>query len=153
MRLVDVARSVSLIIGILLATSALALPSEKNPLRPRVPYEKRETYRQLTSPLYHHSHLASPEIIESGHQVYERVCSNCHGESGNGKGPSGTFLPIKPRDFRNCRFQRKRADGELFYVTKFGSWPMPPMIPLITEEEAWQVIAYIRTFCPTWSPK
>jgi mono/diheme cytochrome c family protein len=104
-------------------------------------------YKNLSNPLYNDSKLAPPGIIEAGQKVYGRVCSNCHGELGNGGGPTGAFLPIKPRDFTNCKFQRKRADGELFYVIKFGSWPMPPMIPLITEEEAWEVVAYIRTFC------
>ena len=127
--------------------SALALPKEKDPLRPRVPLEKRLTYKSLSSPLYRNSRSASEEILKSGGKVYERVCSNCHGESGDGTGHSGTFLSVKPRDFTNCKFQKKRADGELYYVLKFGSWPMPPMIPLITEDEAWEVVAYIRKFC------
>ena len=128
-------------------SSVLALPEEKDPLRPRVPLEKRLMYKSLSSPLYSNSRSASQEVLESGEKVYERVCSNCHGESGDGTGHSGTFLPVKPRDFTNCKFQKKRADGELYYVIKFGSWPMPPMIPLITEEEAWEVVAYIRKFC------
>ncbi len=147
MNAVETAGRFSLILILLVATSALALPLEKDPLRPRVPLEKRGMYRNLSSPLYHDSKSASPTTIEAGQNVYERVCSNCHGESGNGGGPTAAFLPVKPRDFTNCKFQRKRADGELFYVIKFGSWPMPPMFPLISEEEAWQVIAYIRTFC------
>ena len=129
------------------ASPVLALPEEKNPLRPRVPLEKRLTYKSLSSPIYSNARSASPEVLESGRRVYERVCSNCHGDSGDGTGHSGTFLPIKPRDFTNCKFQKKRADGELYYVIKFGSWPMPPMIPLITEKEAWEVVAYIRKFC------
>ena len=128
-------------------SSVLALPEEKDPLRPRVPLEKRLTYKSLSTPLYSNARSAPQEVIESGEKIYERVCSNCHGASGDGTGHSGTFLPVKPRDFTNCKFQKKRADGELYYVIKFGSWPMPPMIPLITEEEAWEVVAYIRTFC------
>ena len=140
-------RKVLWLLACLGATSALALPSEKDPLRSRVPLEKREIYRNLSSPLYNDSKSVPPHIIEAGQKIYERVCANCHGESGNGVGPTAAFLPIKPRDFTNCKFQRKRSDGELFYVIKFGSWPMPPMISLITEEEAWEVVAYIRTFC------
>ena len=144
---VETAGRFSLFLVLLAATSALALPTEKDPLRPRVPLEKRGMYKNLSSPLYTDSKSAPPTIVEAGQKVYERVCSNCHGESGDGGGPTGAFLPVKPRDFTNCTFQRKRADGELFYVTKFGSWPMPPMVPLISEEEAWEVVTYIRTFC------
>ena len=137
----------SLIFVFLLTASALAAPLEKDPLRPRVPLDERGTYRKLSSPLYDDSKTAPPNIVEAGRKVYDRVCTNCHGDSGNGTGPTGEFLPVKPRDFTNCKFQRKRADGELFYVIKFGSWPMPPMNGLITDEEAWEVIAYIRDFC------
>ena len=131
------------------STLTFALPVEKDPLRPRVPTAKRAMYKKLSSPLYEHSNIASQDVIESGKNVYERACENCHGESGDGAGHSASVLPVKPRDFTNCKFQKKRADGELYYVIKLGSWPMPPMIPLITEQEAWQVIAYIRRFCPT----
>lgn len=147
MKTVKKTGSISLLFVLLVATPALALPTEKDPLRPRVPLEKRGVFKNLSSPLYNDSKFAPSGIIEAGQKVYGRVCSNCHGESGNGDGPSGMSLPVKPRDFTNCKFQRKRTDGELFYVIKFGSWPMPPMIPLITEEDAWEVIAYIRTFC------
>ena len=147
MKNLEIAGSISLILVLLVVISALALPTEKDPLRPRVPLEKRGVFKNLLSPLYNDSKSAPPGIIEAGQKVYGRVCSNCHGESGTGDGPSGMSLPVKPRDFSNCKFQKKRTDGELFYVIKFGSWPMPPMIPLITEEDAWEVIAYIRTFC------
>ncbi|MCA9473496.1 MAG: c-type cytochrome [Nitrospirales bacterium] len=86
-------------------------------------------------------------LLEQGQKIYQRICVNCHGETGKGDGVSAGFLPVLPRDFTNCRFQRKRTDGELFYVIKFGSWPMPPMVPSISENEAWIVIPYIRTFC------
>lgn len=147
MRTEITAPSIMAMLIFLVATTALAIPTEKDPLRSRVPLDKRGTYRNLSSPLYNDSKSVPPHIIERGEKIYERVCLNCHGESGNGGGPTGEFLPVKPRDFTNCKFQKKRADGELFYVIKFGSWPMPPMIPLITEEEAWEVLAYIRTFC------
>lgn len=126
---------------------ANAIPEEKAPLTSRIPLSQRTYYRNLKSPIYENSQQAAPDIIESGRKIYDRVCRNCHGESGDGTGHSGAMLPVKPRDFTNCLFQKRRTDGELYYVVKFGSWPMPPMVPLITEDEVWAVIAYIRTFC------
>ena len=126
---------------------ALALPPEHEPLKPRVPIQQRAYYRNLQAPIYQEAKTASQELVEAGSKIYQRICVNCHGESGKGDGLSSGFLPVLPRDFTNCLFQRKRTDGELFYVIKFGSWPMPPMVPSITEIEAWTVIAYLRTFC------
>ncbi|GJL63069.1 MAG: hypothetical protein NPIRA04_17230 [Nitrospirales bacterium] len=128
-------------------TTAFALPPEHKPLKPRVPIEHRAYYRSLHAPMYQDSLDVTPELLEAGSNIYQRVCVNCHGKSGTGNGISAGFLPVLPRDFTNCLFQHKRTDGELFYVIKFGSWPMPPMVPSITEDEAWTVIPYLRTFC------
>ena len=129
------------------STSVFALPPERKPLKPRVPIQDRAYYRTLQPPMYQNSKTVSKDLLEAGTKIYHRICVNCHGESGKGDGISAGFLPVLPRDFTNCLFQRKRTDGELFYVIKFGSWPMPPMIPSITEGEAWAVIPYLRTFC------
>ena len=128
-------------------TPIFALPPEKKPLKPRVPIQHRAHYRNLHAPMYENSRTAEAAILEEGEKIYRRICVNCHGETGKGNGVSAGFLPVLPRNFTNCRFQRKRTDGELFYVIKFGSWPMPPMVPSISESEAWTVIPYIRTFC------
>ena len=141
---------ISFLCGILIlmaSSSVSALPPEHQPLKPRVPTQERAQYRHLKPSMYDQANLASPEIVEEGRKIYQRICVNCHGEHGQGNGTSAAFLPVLPRNFTNCFFQNKRSDGELFYVIKFGSWPMPPMIPSISEDEAWQSIAYIRTFC------
>ena len=81
------------------------------------------------------------------------TCFNCHGKSGKGDGPAGKVLNPGPRNFTNCKFHKKRKDGELFWIIKNGS-PGTGMVPLIpsaiTEEEAWKVIAYERSFCEKW---
>ena len=139
----------ALLIGFIqiVVTPTYALPPEHKPLKPRVPIQDRAYYRNLHTPIYKNSKNVTKELLEAGTKIYQRICVNCHGESGKGNGISAGFLPVLPRDFTNCRFQRKRTDGELFYVIKFGSWPMPPMVPSISEDEAWTVIPYLRTFC------
>ncbi len=128
-------------------TLASALPPEHEPLKPRVPIQERAYYRNLQAPLYQDTKASPSDVVEAGSKIYQRICVNCHGVTGKGDGLSAGFLPMLPRNFTNCLFQRKRTDGELFYVIKFGSWPMPPMVPSITEVEAWTVIPYLRTFC------
>lgn len=120
---------------------------EKDPLEPRVPSDERDEAKELTSPLD-----VTDDIVAEGKEIYEGkgTCANCHGKSGEGNGPAGKTLDPAPRDLTNCEFQDKRADGELFWVIKNGS-PGTGMVSLvpgtIEEEEAWKVIAYIRSLC------
>jgi mono/diheme cytochrome c family protein len=54
-----------------------------------------------------------------------------------------------PRNFTDKAWQAARTDGELFWILKNGSkgTAMAPFIPLVlTEEEAWQVLRYVRSF-------
>jgi len=131
------------------------LNGEKDPLKPRVPAQLRGAARKLTSPFDGYSKEASAEIILYGKRLYEGkgTCFNCHGWAGNGDGPASLMVHPGPRDFTNCQFHAQRTDGELFWVIKNGSpnTDMTPMIPApINEEEAWKILLYVRTFCPTW---
>ena len=126
--------------------------AEKDPLKARVPKAERGAAKKMKSPLYKRAQDASPEIIAEGKKIFEGkgTCFNCHGKSGQGDGPAGKVLNPGPRNFTNCKFHKKRKDGELFWVIKNGS-PGTGMVPLIpnaiSEDEAWKVIAYERSFC------
>lgn len=125
--------------------------AEKDPLKPRVPTSDRGTAKKMKSP-FGKLEDASPEIIAEGKKIFEGkgTCVNCHGKDGNGQGPAGKVLNPGPRDFTNCKFHKKRKDGELMWILQNGSagTGMVAMIPAtITEEEGWKVIAYERSFC------
>ena len=136
-------------------TTGLAIAGpEKDPLKARVPADKRAAAKKDKAPaeLYKKAEDASPEIIAEGKAIFEGkgTCVNCHGKEGNGQGPAGKVLNPGPRDFTNCKFHKKRKDGEMMWVIKNGS-PGTGMVPLIpatiSEEEGWKVIAYERSFC------
>jgi mono/diheme cytochrome c family protein len=134
-------------------TTGLAIAGpEKDPIPARVPADKRAEAKKDKSPLYDKAEAASPEIVAEGKALFEGkgTCVNCHGAKGDGQGPAGAVLNPGPRDFTNCKFHKKRKDGELMWVIKNGS-PGTGMVPLvpatISEEEAWKVIAYERSFC------
>jgi mono/diheme cytochrome c family protein len=96
---------------------------------------------------------ATPEIVAAGKALYEGKggCVLCHGISGKGDGPAAHMHSTHPpRDFTNCAFQKEREDGELFWIIKYGSpgTGMQPLIPgVLSQEEGWKVVAYVRTFC------
>ncbi len=118
-------------------------------LKPRVPQEQMERVRQDTNPF-----LLDPEIIEQGKQIFEGkgFCRTCHGFDGKGLGSDiepGSLRGPLPRNFTDKEWQAARTDGELFWILKNGSkgTAMASFIPLVlTEEEAWKVITYVRSF-------
>jgi len=99
------------------------------------------------------THTAPPEIVAAGKALYEGKggCHLCHGISGKGDGPAAHINPVKPpSNFTSCAFQKEHKDGQLFWIIKYGSpgTGMQSLIPgLLSEEEGWKVVAYIRTFC------
>jgi mono/diheme cytochrome c family protein len=118
-------------------------------LRPRVPIDRIEEVKNWTNPFE-----ATPENIEKGKAIFhgKAFCSTCHGKDGKGLGadidPGSVKGPL-PRNFTDKEWQAARTDGELFWILKNGSkgTAMASFIPLIlTEEEAWQVLRYVRTF-------
>jgi mono/diheme cytochrome c family protein len=118
-------------------------------LRPRVPIDKIEEAKTWTNPFE-----ATPENIEKGKAIFhgKAFCVTCHGKDGKGLGADidqGSFKGPLPRNFTDKEWQAARTDGELFWILKNGSkgTAMASFIPLIlTEEEAWQVLRYVRSF-------
>jgi cytochrome c len=120
---------------------------EKDPLKSRVPPDQMADAKANKNPI-----ASTPESIAKGKALFEGkgTCFNCHGKNGDGQGEAGKVLNPSPRDFTNCKFHKKRKDGELFWVMKNGSagTGMISLVPaIITEEEAWTIINYERTFC------
>ena len=118
-------------------------------LKPRVPIDQIEEARMWTNPL-----PATEENIGKGKALFQgkAFCVTCHGKDGKGLGgdiaPESLKGPL-PRNFTDKAWQAARSDGELFWILKNGSpgTAMAPFIPLVlTEEEAWQVLRYVRSF-------
>ena len=143
-------RSLSGLVAVFVCSSmgVMALAEERNPIEPRVPPSERVTARSMKNPI-----PKTPENIAKGKAIYEGKgsCFRCHGDSGKGDGPYHTLVNLNPspRDFTNPKFHRNRTDGELFWVLKngvAGTGMVPAIGGPITEDEAWHVILYERSF-------
>ena len=129
--------------------SSVVWPADPAVLRPRVPPDQIESARQVTNP-----YSPTLEIIEQGKMLFEgkAFCRTCHGIDGKGLGSDinpDNFRGPLPRNFTDKDWQAARTDGELFWILKNGSkgTAMASFIPLVlTEEEAWKVISYVRSF-------
>jgi mono/diheme cytochrome c family protein len=82
--------------------------------------------------------------IAAGKTVYTRQCVVCHGEKGKGDGPAAIALKTKPGDLSESAMW-KQTDGALFYKITEGRGSMASYKKLLTEEQRWQVVNFIRT--------
>ncbi len=109
--------------------------------RPRAPSESRKVKNPI---------LVSTTVIKEGKEAYlgKGGCATCHGKTGRGDGEGGVLLSPPPRDLTDANFHLLRTDGEMFWSIKHGveGTGMFKYVPrMLSEEEAWKVIHYIRT--------
>ena len=104
--------------------------------------------------------IAAPALVwaragdaSAGKAVYERKCSLCHGEKGDGKGPGAERLDPRPRDFTSGLYKIRTtadkipSDQDLFNVITHG---MPgtsmPTWAVLPERDRWNLVAYVKSF-------
>lgn len=89
-----------------------------------------------------------PEVIAMGRELYIMLCELCHGERGNGAGSAGQAWNPPPSDFTGADVQAQ-SDGVLFWKIREGNPPnMLSYKNMLSEEEVWQLVTYIRQFGP-----
>ncbi|MFQ5666107.1 MAG: ethylbenzene dehydrogenase-related protein [Candidatus Binatia bacterium] len=95
------------------------------------------------------------EMARAGKQLYiDAGCNSCHGPDGAGDGPSAEGLkddwgfPIAPQDLRRAdRFKAGAAPQSIYRVLAvgMGGTPMPAFGDVLTKEQSWQLVAYVRS--------
>ena len=132
-RLIFVMLAGTLVLAACSANEASSSADENAPLPP-VPTE----YAGLTNPI-------GADAASEGAQVFKTNCEMCHGPQGHGDGPAGQALDPKPRNL--AELQSKVGDDFLFWRIREGK-PGTSMVAwkgILTDEQIWQVIAFIRT--------
>ena len=90
---------------------------------------------------------ADAKSIAAGKALFTKQCFSCHGEAGKGDGPAAANLTKKPGNLSDPKLATQ-ADGALFWKITEGRTPMPTFEKLLTEEERWNVINFVRTLAP-----
>ena len=88
---------------------------------------------------------ANAAAIEAGKKVFEKECLSCHGPNGKGDGPKAAQIKTPPRDLSSAQVTAQ-SDGALYWKLNEGRNPMPKFDELLTDDQRWQVIDYLRTF-------
>ncbi len=119
----------------------------RDPLSPRVPPAELPRARAERNPL-----PASAANIAEGRALYlgRGACAACHGRDGKGFGAdvdASRLGGLLPRDLTDPAWHAARADGELHWVLRNGSpgTAMAAFVPsMLSDEEAWRVVHYLR---------
>jgi len=90
---------------------------------------------------------ADAESLAAGKTVYQKQCQSCHGRSGKGDGPGAADLKVRPSDLSDSAVWNQ-SDGELFRKITEGKRPMPAFRKMLTDEQRWHVVNFIRTLAP-----
>jgi high-affinity iron transporter len=91
--------------------------------------------------------LAAPGDADKGKPIYAAQCTTCHGKTGDGNGPVGRALNPRPKAFGKGGLS---ADDQMFKVIRKGGKAAGlskdmDAYPAFSDQEIWDVIAYIKT--------
>ena len=79
-----------------------------------------------------------------GKKIFNQMCVLCHGIYGKGNGEAGLSLEKKPANFLALKNIPNETDGEIFWKITVGKPPMSSYDELLTEDQRWQLVNYIR---------
>lgn len=85
------------------------------------------------------------DAAAEGAKIFKTNCETCHGAQGYGDGPLSEALDPKPKNL--VEFAPTVGDDFLYWNVAEGrpGTSMPPWKNILTEEQIWQVVAFIRT--------
>ena len=81
---------------------------------------------------------------KEGKKLYITYCSPCHGNSGKGDGLAAASVNPKPADHTSDAVQHE-TDGSLFWKMTEGRGPMVSYKQILTEQQRWQLVTFIKT--------
>lgn len=86
------------------------------------------------------------EAINRGAAIYAQYCAQCHGVEGRGDGILADSLNPRPANLTEEHVD-DHTDGDIFWWITHGidQTAMPPFGNVLTEEERWTVIHFVRS--------
>lgn len=100
--------------------------------------------------------IVSGRVLARGEAVYRQRCMVCHGDRGDGQGPSGRHLKPPPRDLRKGEYKFAPApdalpDDAYFHRILSEGIPNTMMQPWgLDHDDRHAVIQYVKSLSPRW---
>jgi len=83
------------------------------------------------------------ELVDRGQSRFNIYCSQCHGRIGDGNGMIPSRGYRRPPTYHSDKL-RTAPTGHFFDVMTNGFGAMPPYRTMITAQDRWAIVAYIR---------
>ena len=114
------------------------MPAGAIPVKGGLQAEREEGPQGLKNPL-----PFNPASVSRGKEAFGYYCVMCHGNRGDGNGTVGqSFAPL-PTDLLGSPLQAQE-DGKLFYTITFGLRRHPGLGFMITDDDRWALVHYLR---------
>lgn len=82
-------------------------------------------------------------LLQRGQERFAINCSHCHGLAAKGNGPVKAFGLMTIADLTS-EPMRKQPDGQIFNTITHGKSTMGALGPIITVEDRWAIVSYLR---------
>lgn len=111
--------------------------------------EAERAGRELMNPF-----LPTQENFSRGKLVYERSCAACHGRDGDNNSSVIVARGLMAPAILVAPVVKNMPDGQIFHITTFGGpQKMKGMGDIISREDRWKAILYIRELQKASAPK
>jgi len=98
--------------------------------------------------------LGSDADRAAGKTIYDKYCSQCHGDTGDGNGPAAVHLMPRPRNFTTGKYKiRTTPNGtlpttaDLIHIIKTGMpYSSMPAWPEFTDDQLEHLAYYVKSF-------
>ena len=85
-----------------------------------------------------------PAAIEAGKAIFATKCATCHGPAGHGDGPAAIALDPRPADFSDASRWAFTSEGVKHWVILNGIKGTGMAPPGLSDDDAWNVLAYLQ---------
>jgi cytochrome c oxidase cbb3-type subunit 2 len=103
--------------------------------------------------------LAAAQPAPPGGALYQKLCSQCHGEKGDGQGIAAPRLLPRPRDFTAGKFKVRHTpsgalptDDDLQHIIRVGMpYTSMPSWNQLTDAQISELVTAVKSFSPDFS--
>lgn len=122
----------------LLLPCVLNWPFDQQPVAP-APWVAPPEAEMYKDPM-----AGNAKVSAMGGKIFFSLCWTCHGTTGLGDGPNAALLKVRPATLASYAVQQQ-SNGALFWKVTHGRGEMASYEEVLTREERWAVVHYIRT--------
>ena len=94
----------------------------------------------------------TPENLAEAKKLFGYDCAMCHGAAGDGKGDLAASMGLKMNDWHDTSTLAAMSDGEIFDLIVKGKGKMIGEGDRVSEETAWKLVNYVRSFAKKETP-